>query len=268
MSDIRIFSLYSGSSGNSFLIATPQGSILIDAGKSARRLCSALEAAGVSADEIRAVFVTHEHSDHISALPVFLKKHPIPVHILTSSAYKLANDPCAAPCLCLHPPLFEERVASMHVRSFPTPHDSMGSVGYRIEIGQADGSCFRIGYATDIGYITEEIEQGLSGCDAVILESNHDPEMLRTGPYPYELKRRIASRRGHLSNAESAEVAARLCAAGTRGLMLAHLSRENNDPSLAYDACFCAVGDERVRIAVADPEQITELPIHGAEVAL
>ena len=266
MSEIRILSLYSGSTGNSFLISTPQGAILIDAGKSAKRLCVALAKAGVDARDIRAIFITHEHHDHVSALPVFLKKYPIPVHIQRTSAYKLANDPAVAPCLCLHAPIFVELVEGIRVRSFPTPHDSMGSVGFRIELEQTNGTFFRIGYATDIGYVTKEIEEALTGCDAVILESNHDPEMLKNGPYPYDLKRRIASNRGHLSNPDSAELAARLCSAGTRGLMLAHLSRENNEPALAFDACFSAVSDERVRIAVADPDEITELPLGGISV--
>ncbi len=265
MTDVRILSLYSGSTGNAFIIRTPMGAILIDAGKSARRLTAALAEAGVDADEIRAVFVTHEHADHISALPVFLKKHPVPVHILAASAYKLECDEAAASCLRIHPPVFEEQVENMHIRSFPTPHDSRGSVGYRIEIEDADGQAsLCIGYATDIGYVTKEICEGLCGCDAVILESNHDLEMLRTGPYPYDLKQRIASRRGHLSNPDSAELAACLCAEGTRGLMLAHLSQENNDPALAYDACFCAVGDDRVTIAVAAPDAVTELVLKEA----
>ena len=259
MTPVRIVSLYSGSTGNSFLIYTPTGSILIDAGKNAKRLCMALSDAGVDPDEIKAIFVTHEHTDHVSALPVFLKKHPIPVHILTASAYKLANDPAVAPCLCLHPPIYSEELCGMRVTSFPTPHDSHGSAGYRIEITQEGGTVFRIGYATDIGHVSAEVEAGLMGCDAVILESNHDPEMLRTGPYPYDLKQRIFSRRGHLSNPDSAEFAARLCAAGTKSLMLAHLSQENNTPDLAYDECFGAVGDERVSICVAQPDCITEV---------
>ncbi len=265
MRDIRILSLYSGSGGNAALIHTPAGSILIDAGKNNKKLCGALSEAGVSPDEIRAVFITHEHSDHISALPVFLKRHPVPVHITHASAQKLACDPVCAPCLCLHNPVFDEEIADMHIRSFPTPHDSQGSVGYRIEIARSDGSVFRIGYATDIGAVTPEIEEGLGGCDAVILESNHDPDMLQNGPYPYELKRRIASRRGHLSNPESAELAARLCSAGTRGLMLAHLSLENNDPALAYDACFSAVSNDRIPIAVAEPDAVTELTLFEVE---
>jgi phosphoribosyl 1,2-cyclic phosphodiesterase len=256
---VRIISLYSGSTGNAFLVQAEGTSVLIDAGKNAKKLCAALADAGVDPDEIGAIFLTHEHSDHISALPVFLKKHPIPVHVQRASAYKLANEPSVAPCLCLHPPLYTEQVGAMQVSSFPTPHDSRGSLGYRIEITRADGQTLRVGYATDIGFVTSEIEEALTGCDAVILESNHDPEMLMTGPYPYDLKLRISSRRGHLSNADSAALAARLCAAGTRALMLAHLSQENNTPDLAYDECFGAVGDDGVRISVAQPDQITEV---------
>ena len=165
MRGVRIFSLYSGSGGNAFLISAGEDAVLIDAGKSAKRLCAALEVAGVAPEAVRAVFVTHEHNDHVSALPIFLKKHPIPVHIQRASAYKLANQPAVAPCLCLHPPIFEEQVGCIRVRSFPTPHDSMGSVGFRIEISQADGSLLRLGYATDIGYVTKEIEEGLWGCE-------------------------------------------------------------------------------------------------------
>ena len=259
MKDVQVFSLYSGSSGNSFLVRTPEGAILIDAGKNAKKLCLALEECGTSPDEIRAVFVTHEHADHISALPVFLKKHPIPVHILEKSAPALCKDPAASPLICVHRPIYTEEVCGIKVTSFPTPHDSMASVGYRMEIPRADGSLFRIGYATDIGYVSSSVEEGLCGCDAVILESNHDTELLETGPYPQQLKRRIASRYGHLSNADSAAFAARLCRSGTRALMLAHLSRENNTPDTAYAECIGAVGDDRVRICIAMPDSAVKL---------
>lgn len=258
---VRIVSLYSGSTGNSFLVQADETCLLIDAGKNAKKLCAALAEAGVSPDALRAIFITHEHSDHVSALPVFLKKHPIPVHVQRASAYKLANEPSVAPCLCLHPPLYTEQVEGITVTSFPTPHDSRGSLGYRFEITQADGSVLRIGYATDVGFVSCEVEEALTGCDAVILESNHDPDMLMMGPYPYDLKLRISSRRGHLSNADSAALAARLCASGTHDLMLAHLSQENNTPELAYDECFGAVGDEGVRICVAQPDTITEVQL-------
>lgn len=260
MSGVRIISLYSGSTGNSFLITSPVGTLLIDAGKNAKQLCAALASVGVSPDEIGAILVTHEHADHISALPVFLKKHPVPVHIPYGCAYKLLCDSAVAPHLCMHPPIHTEEICGMQVTSFPTPHDSRASVGYRIEI-PLEGKTLRIGYATDIGYVTREIEKGLTGCDAVILESNHDREMLAYGPYPYQLKQRIASRRGHLSNPESALFATHLCATGTRSLMLAHLSAENNTPEIAYDECFGAIADTGVYICVADPNQATELTI-------
>lgn len=260
MTDVRIISLYSGSTGNAFVISTPSGAILIDAGKNAKRLCGALAEANIDVDDIGAILVTHEHSDHISALPVFLKKHPIPVHIAYGCAYKLLPHPSVEPLLQMHPPIHEECICGMRVISFPTPHDSRASVGYRIEIPDADGNVvYRIGYATDIGYVTPEIEEALTGCDAVILESNHDYDMLMTGPYPYDLKKRIASRRGHLSNPDSASLAARLCATGTKKLMLAHLSQENNAPDLALDACLSAVADADVAVFVAHPEIPTEI---------
>lgn len=259
MNNIRIISLYSGSTGNCFLISSPLGTLLIDAGKNAKRLCAALAAVDVDADSIGAILVTHEHVDHISALPVFLKKHPIPVHIASGCAYKLLPHPSVEPLLHTHPPIYEEDICGMHVTSFPTPHDSRASVGYRIEIPCKDGTLYRIGYATDIGYVTPEIEEALTGCDAVILESNHDYDLLMTGPYPYDLKQRIASRHGHLSNPDSAALAARLCAKGTKKLMLAHLSQENNAPDIALGECIGAVGDADVEVFVAHPETPTEM---------
>ena len=257
MSTLRVYSLYSGSTGNSFLIDYNGNAILIDAGRSAKRLCQALGEAGALPESVKAILVTHEHTDHIQALPIFLKKHPIPVHLPIACAARLEREDSLRPHLCAHPPIFTQTVCGMTVTSFPTPHDSRGSVGYRIEIPTACG-VYRIGYATDIGHISHEVSEGLLGCDAVILESNHDPEMLENGPYPYDLKLRIASHRGHLSNPDSAEFAAQLCATGTKRLMLAHLSQENNTPDTAYDACVSAIADESVQICVAQPDCITE----------
>ena len=257
MSCLRVYSLYSGSTGNAFLIEYNGDCILIDAGKSAKRLRTALADAGVSPEAIKAILVTHEHGDHVKALPVFLKKHPIPVHLPVACAARLEQEESVAPLLHRHLPICTEEICGVRVTSFPTPHDSRGSVGYRIEIPCERGT-FRIGYATDMGYVSQEVADGLCGCDAVILESNHDPEMLENGPYPYDLKLRIASRRGHLSNPDSAAFAAKLCATGTKKLMLAHLSQENNTPDIAYDECAGAVGDEGVQICIAQPDCVTE----------
>ncbi len=258
MKDVQVFSLYSGSTGNSFLICAGGLCFLIDAGKNAKSLCAAIRSCGHEPEEIQAVFVTHEHSDHIKALPVFLKKYPIPVHLPEACAYKLKDEPSALPLLRPHPPVHEEVLAGVRIVSFPTPHDSRGSVGYRMEIS-IPGGCFRIGYATDIGFVSPSVEENLTGCDAVILESNHDPDMLQNGPYPYDLKRRIASRRGHLSNPDSACFAARLCACGTKSIMLAHLSQENNTPDTAYSEYLSNLASDRIQLCVAQPDCVTEL---------
>lgn len=260
MNSVRLISLYSGSSGNAFLIATPTGNLLIDAGKSAKALSRALESVGVSSESIGAILVTHEHADHVNALPVFLKKHPLSVYLPKKSAQRMSTDATVAPYLIGFEQDFSKDILGMRVTAFPTPHDTAASVGYRIEIPQGDAH-ITVGYATDIGYVTREIEEGLSGCDAVILESNHDVEMLTHGPYPAHLKQRILSRRGHLSNPESALLAAKLCARGTKSLMLAHLSQENNTPELAYDEAFCAIADTRVHLCVAQPSTTTEMSL-------
>lgn len=256
MADYSITSLYSGSKGNSVLIETATTKILIDAGKSSRALCSALNGIGRSIDNIDAIFITHEHTDHVSALEVLLKKHRIPVHIVSISARKLL-DRCLfsnRELICMHPPVFKVQIGDMTVSSFSTPHDSEYSVGYRIEL---EGAC--IGYATDIGHVSAEIKENLSGCESVVLECNHDLEMLINGPYPYDLKLRIRSNRGHLSNSACAELSSELFLNGTKNILLAHLSEENNDPSLAFDEVWSAIGDESINLKVASQYEPTKL---------
>lgn len=260
MSNYSITSLYSGSKGNSVLIETKNAKILIDAGKSARALCTALNGIGRSIDEIDAIFITHEHSDHINALEVLLKKHPIPVHAVDISAKKMIQKGLSLhkELIVCHTPLFSVEIKDMCISSFPTPHDSDFSVGYRIEITSENGSDF-IGYATDIGYVTDEIKKGLSGCESIVVESNHDEEMLMNGPYPYDLKLRIRSNRGHLSNNSCAELVSELCMGGTKNILLAHLSEENNDPTLAYDEVWSAISDESVNLCVAEQDAAVKL---------
>ena len=256
MTNYSITSLYSGSKGNSVLIESDKTKILIDAGKSARALCNALAEIGKSIDEIDAIFITHEHNDHIGALENLLKKHKIPVHIVSISAQKLLNRAREVfeDALCLHTPIFTENIGNMKITSFPTPHDSEYSVGYRIEI---DETC--IGYATDIGYVTDEIKVALSGCESVVLECNHDETMLMEGPYPYDLKIRIKSKKGHLSNKDCAEFVSDLCFIGTKNILLAHLSEENNDPDLAFDEVWSAISDESINLKIASQYQPTKL---------
>ena len=150
------------------------------------------------------------------------------------------------------------QVGDVSVRAFQTPHDSRDSVGYRFVIGEGEETV-TVGYATDIGYVSPVVREGLLGCNAVVLESNHDEEMLRMGRYPYDLKQRILSRRGHLSNRDCADFASELCEAGTKHILLAHLSEENNYPTFAYDETHAAVSCYGVDLAVASPTDVTML---------
>lgn len=256
----RLVTLYSGSTGNATFVSAGNTCILIDAGKSARALCSALTSIGSDIGKIDAIFITHEHCDHVSALDIIAKKHDIPIHMTEKSARKFDRTPDSSvhKCLVRHDDVFCVTLGDITVRSFKTPHDSNMSVGYRIELYDGEEN-HTVGVATDIGYVTEDIRCGLRGCEAVVLESNHDEQMLEDGPYPHHLKLRIRSNRGHLSNSDSAAFAASLAEGGTRGFILAHLSQENNTPELAFDEIHSAISNPKIKIFVAHPDEPTEL---------
>ncbi len=228
----RAIPLFSGSSGNCVFIQHNDEEILVDAGVSYKRICAALNSVGSDISRIKALLVTHEHSDHIKALDVLSKHTDVPIYINSKSAKAFF---CPEDELfCGHAVIAEpgETVTfdGLEVNIFPTPHDSMGSVGYHFSF--SDGKRFAL--ATDIGHMTGDILQYLTGCKEIVLESNHDIKMLNNGPYPYLLKKRILSDRGHLSNEACAEIVPRLVENGTKKIILAHLSEENNTPSLAY----------------------------------
>lgn len=224
--------LFSGSSGNCVYLQYNDEEILIDAGVSFKRICTALNSIGSDISRIKALLVTHEHSDHVKALDVLSKHTDIPIYINSSSARAFY---CHADELfCGHAVMAEPNETltfnGFEANIFATPHDSEGSVGYHFSF--SDGERFAL--ATDIGHLTDEITSYLLGCKEVVLESNHDIKMLNNGPYPYLLKKRILSDRGHLSNEACAQFVPKLVESGTKKIMLAHLSAENNTPSLAY----------------------------------
>lgn len=260
MANYRICTLFSGSKGNCTYIETPEAKFLIDMGKNCRAVCHALSEIGVDPDALDAVFVTHEHRDHIDALAVFCKHHPLPIHIQEASVQKLlAAAPHLEELVHTYPDADACRVqiGDATVQAFRTPHDSRASVGYRITL---DGETpTALAYATDIGYITPEILENLMGCESVVLESNHDPDMLMDGPYPYDLKLRIRGRKGHLSNEDCATVAAQLYASGTKNILLAHISEQNNTPRLAFHETFTAIADKEFNLRVADPTYVSWL---------
>jgi len=218
----------SGSTGNCALLSEGDTHLLLDDGISLKKLRAALALRGLTPEALSGVLITHEHKDHISGLPMLCKHCGVPLfaprtvanHIRWSVAgvdgYIREITPGEAFC-----------VGAVTATAFETCHDSDQSVGYRVE-----GSV-RFALCTDTGCVTDEMLSALCGCEAAIIEANHDIDMLRAGPYPYYLKRRILSPRGHLSNEDSASLCCTLAESGLRTLVLGHLSRENNLPSLA-----------------------------------
>lgn len=234
----RFCSLFSSSSGNSTFVGSSKTGILVDAGVSAKRMKNALLDRNIDPSSISAIFVTHEHSDHIKGIRIIASNYNIPVYATEGTLQGLEE----AGVINGKFPFFVMpdsgiEVGDLFVRMFPTPHDSNQSCGFTVEFPDER----RAAVATDIGHITNDIMNAIIGCDLVMLESNHDVGMLENGNYPYYLKRRILSDTGHLSNEVCSEVAAQLVERGTTRLFLGHLSMENNIPDLAYQTSYAAI---------------------------
>ena len=197
-----------------------------------------LKALGLAASDCDGILVTHEHSDHVKGLSTFLKKNPMPVYGAAATLDFLdANDIVPANCELNTLEGREEDIGCFGVQSFPTSHD-VPCVGYRIHT--PDDKTMTI--ATDLGTLTPPVHEALSGCDLVALESNYDLHMLRSGPYPYYLRARIESVRGHLSNDECSAKLLELIQSGCKKFALCHLSQENNTPALALQTVFTTLG--------------------------
>ena len=264
------YSLFSGSSGNCYIIGDEKTRILIDAGVSARKISCALSELSLSLSDISAIFVTHEHVDHVKGLEVISKNAKIPVFMTEGCARALIKDKSShiLPVLSMFRGDISAKIGDISVKSFPIPHDASAPVGYVVELCGK-----KFGFATDAGRVTSEMIERLIGCDAAVIEANHDVGMLKNGPYPYILKERSLSDRGHLSNESCAALARLLAENGTKSLALGHLSAENNLPSLAGDAvrravgCGCYIADDDsaensgVRIVVARRDAPTKIEI-------
>lgn len=230
----RLCPLFSGSTGNSYYIGSRSAGLLIDAGRSARQLDGMLKRCEVDPLAIQGILITHEHSDHIAGVRVFAKKYGLPVFASQGTLVAMQSSLEGVEAWVIDAPM---ELAGMKIRPFSTPHDSAQSLGYRITTG--DGREFAL--ATDLGELTDTVREHLLGAEFVVIESNHDREMLRSGGYPAYLKRRILSGRGHLSNDACAAFLPELARSGTKRFLLAHLSRENNTPGLAHDAALAAL---------------------------
>lgn len=222
--------LYSGSSGNSTYIGDRSGGILVDVGKNAKQTTLALQEMGVSPEQIHAIFVTHEHSDHICGLRVFANRHHIPVYASLGTLEALDEKGHLKGDFPVFQMTNTADIGDFHVQCFHTSHDCAEGMGYSITLPSGR----RVSVATDLGIMTEEVKRAILGSQTVLLESNHDLGMLFNGPYPYVLKQRISSDVGHLNNDDAADTALDLVRSGTQQLILGHLSAENNMPDLAY----------------------------------
>ena len=230
---MQLYSIASGSSGNCIYLGEEDGGILIDAGISRKRIVTGLERKGLSLDDIKAIFITHEHSDHISGLGPVLRKNPIPVYATAdtvSAIWEKTNMNNISPEL-FHSIRPEEEIEAgeMLVRPFSISHDAVDPVCYTVE---KQGK--RAAVATDMGCFDDTIIRVLGQCDSVLIEANHDINMLQVGPYPYSLKMRILGNKGHLSNTSCADLIKEILHKDLKHLVLGHLSRENNFPQLAY----------------------------------
>ncbi|MDD2212955.1 MAG: MBL fold metallo-hydrolase [Oscillospiraceae bacterium] len=224
------FSLCSGSSGNAYYVSSGSTSVLIDAGLNCKKLTEALLAREVDPASLSAVFITHEHRDHVAALDVLARKYRLPVYMneATWRAYAGSISQPERLDWRVFPSDSKLFVGDLKVNSFRTPHDAAESVGYKVETGRSVVSVF-----TDLGHLNQQLLDTVSGSDLVYVEANYDPTMLQNGSYPWPLKQRIAGPRGHLANENAAQAMLNLISRGTRQFVLAHLSRENNLPELA-----------------------------------
>ena len=215
---------------------------MIDAGVSAKKLCAALSQREIQPESIEAIFITHEHIDHVNGVRVFAGKYNTPVYATEGTIRAMERNG--------HLNGVEYRVLSgavetpeMQICSFRTSHDAAESCGYTVET--CDGR--KIAVATDMGYVSETVRKAIYGCDAVLIESNHDEKMLRCGPYPPLTKQRILSEIGHLSNPACAAELAELVRKGSTRFFLGHISQDNNTPNLAYETSFNILTGEGMR---------------------
>ncbi|HIS02932.1 MAG TPA: MBL fold metallo-hydrolase [Candidatus Pullichristensenella avicola] len=243
--ELRFSPLFSGSSGNSLYVGCDCGHLLVDAGVSCARVVAELRRIGVSPAQLAGILVTHEHIDHIRGVGVLSRKYDLPVFATEGSwaAMEEKLGGVAMKNVRVLEPREDFYLGGMNITPFDIPHDAAQPVGYSIALGGA-----RLSVATDIGCVRDSWLGAVAGSDAVILESNYDPDMLRAGPYPYALKQRILGRRGHLANDDAGRAAVELVRQGARRIILGHLSKENNFPALAERCCAMALEEEGVRL--------------------
>lgn len=255
---MRLLSIASGSSGNCIYVGDDTTHILIDAGISGKRIEAGLNSIGVSGRDLDAVFVTHEHIDHISGLGVLSRKFDIPIYSTTGTISGIATTKAVGYIDSqLFQPIHKNEnisIGSLLIQAMPISHDAAEPVCYKVS-----NETSRIAVATDMGIYTDETIEFLDGMHAILLEANHDVNMVQVGPYPYYLKQRILGKRGHLSNESAGRLLSRIVHDDLKHILLGHLSKENNLPQLAQEAV-------RLEITMGDnPYQASDFAIEVAD---
>ena len=229
---LKFCSLLSGSSGNSLFVQSDQSKLLIDCGASGKKICEALASINSSIEDIDAILITHEHSDHVQSLGLLSKKYNIPIYINEETFNALSN--------AQKEKISEDKINffindkefyfnDLTIKPFSIPHDAANPCGYNIHNGKR-----KISIATDLGHINDSILNNLKNSSFILLESNYDPSILQVSKYPYSLKERIKGPKGHLSNETAGKLISALSSNELKEVMLGHLSKENNFPELAY----------------------------------
>lgn len=246
---MRFASLGSGSRGNALLVEAGTTRVLLDCGFGPREVAFRLGRLGLAAEDLAGILITHEHSDHVAGAFKLAARHRLTIRMTHGTFSAISPGGAEVPGVELidsHQPL---RIGDLEVHPFPVPHDAREPVQFVFSDGR-----HRLGVLSDLGSSTPHVERMLSGCDALVLECNHDADMLRKGGYPPHLKRRIAGRYGHLDNNASAALLAALDTSRLQHLIAAHLSQQNNTPGLARAALAGVLGCAGEWIAVADQE--------------
>jgi len=252
---MKVTALASGSSGNSFLIQVNGSCILIDCGLSGKQMEERLKAAEVAPGSLRGIVVSHEHSDHVKGVGVLSRKYKLGVWMNRATWHAVGESVGK-----VHKQEFFEtgkvfEIAGLRIHPFPVPHDCKDPVGFRISWRTRT-----LGICTDLGVATGLVANYLTGLQVVILESNHDPRMLREGPYPWELKQRVQGRLGHLSNPTSAQLLQRIVSDELQAVILAHVSKTNNRPELALTCARASLHgnlNDDVTIFCASQDQVS-----------
>lgn len=251
---LKFLSLSSGSSGNCYYLGTEEWAILIDAGIPVRTIQKVLREHDLPFHRLMGVLITHDHTDHIRSAGSLGELYHLPIYATRESHAGMERNYGMSKKLSVASRRYIERDETtviagtqFRVTPFTVPHDSRDNVGYSIEVGEGE-RIIRFCLATDIGTVTPDLRHHLKCADHIVVESNHDIDMLMNGPYPAYLKKRVRGEGGHLSNKECAELIHDIYHPSMRHLFLCHLSNENNDPDLAYRFASKALVSEGARV--------------------